>query len=161
MSLVRRVYSNLYWYTSRWTIYIVVRHCIMFYVSRVTIFIVLRHCMICLFFDCTIYCKLFHLPHFVSLWECGVCQIHFLCGRVISNLYWFTSWVIIYIVVRHCFRCNASRLTIFIVVRHCMICDAFFDSTLYCLLFQLPHFSFCECGVHHFIPDAWHALHSY
>ena len=35
------------------------------------------------------------------------------------------SGVIIYIVVRHCFRCNVSRLTIFTVVHHSMICDAF------------------------------------
>ena len=57
---------------------------------------------------------------------------------------------IIYIVVRHFMMFYASRITFCIVVlRHCMMCHAFDDSTLYCVLFHLPHFYFCGCGAHH------------
>jgi len=69
---------------------------------------------------------------------------------------------IIYIVVRHFMMFYASRITFCIVVlRHCMMCHAFDDSTLYCVLFHLPHFYFCGCGVHHSTPDVWHALHPF
>jgi len=83
-----------------------------------------------------------------------------LVRRVYSNLYWNTSRES-YIVVRHYMMFYASRITFCIVVRHCMMCHAFDDSTLYCVLFHLPHFYFCGCGVHHSTPDAWHALHPF
>ena len=66
---------------------------------------------------------------------------------------------IIYIVVRHYMMFYASRITFCIVVRHCMMCHAFDfdDSTLYCVLFHVPHFYFVDvvyitpllmCGTH-------------
>jgi hypothetical protein len=48
-----------------------------------------------------------------------------------------------------------------VVLRHCMMCHAFDDSTLYCVLFHLPHYYFGGCGVHHSTPDVWHALHPF
>ena len=84
--------------------------------------------------------------------------------------YWYVVYIQTYIEIRHgnhlccctsLYDVYASRITFCIVVRHCMMCHAFDDSNLYCVLFHLPHFYFCGCGVHHSTPGVWHAFHPF
>ena len=108
---------------------------------------------------------------YITVWHLTPFSVHCYCT---SRKYYYESGTlcifkfilkyvmgIIYIVVQHYMMFYASRITFCIVVRHCMMCHAFDDSTLYCMLFHLPHFYFCGCGVHHSTPDVWHALHPF